>query len=93
MWFSNVPHTRLVEDKGGQNWISRVKDKFKFPGGGTQFIHGADEYLDHISRVLICLDLIFFFRRIGILLDFSDLLVSMYRSFLKLHLVRTREWF
>ena len=93
MWFSNVPHTRLVEDKGGQNWISRVKDKFKFPGGGTQFIHGADEYLDHISRVLICLDLIFFFRRIDILLDFSDLLVSMYRSFLKSLLVRIREWF
>lgn len=56
MWFSNVPHTRLVEDKGGQNWISRDprdKSKFKFPGGGTQFIHGADEYLDLISKVLL----------------------------------------
>ncbi|AES71005.2 putative S-adenosyl-L-methionine-dependent methyltransferase [Medicago truncatula] len=52
VWFSNVPHTRLVEDKGGQNWISRDKDKFKFPGGGTQFIHGADEYLDHISKMI-----------------------------------------
>ncbi|KAK4277922.1 hypothetical protein QN277_015841 [Acacia crassicarpa] len=52
VWYSNVPHTRLVEDKGGQNWISRDKDKFKFPGGGTQFIHGADEYLDHISRIV-----------------------------------------
>ena len=92
MWFSNVPHTRLVEDKGGQNWISRVKDKFKFPGGGTQFIHGADEYLDHISRVLICLGLIFF-RRINLFLDFSDSLVFMYRSFLKLRLVRIQEWF
>lgn len=54
MWFSNVPHTRLVEDKGGQNWISRDpkdKSKFKFPGGGTQFIHGADQYLDQISKV------------------------------------------
>lgn len=52
VWYSNVPHTRLVEDKGGQNWISRDKDKFKFPGGGTQFIHGADEYLNHISRII-----------------------------------------
>lgn len=51
VWFSNVPHTRLVEDKGGQNWISRENDKFKFPGGGTQFIHGADKYLDQISEV------------------------------------------
>lgn len=51
VWFSNVPHTRLVEDKGGQNWISIKKDKFVFPGGGTQFIHGADKYLDQISEV------------------------------------------
>ncbi|ERN08036.1 probable methyltransferase PMT11 [Amborella trichopoda] len=52
VWFSNVPHTRLVEDKGGQNWISRDKDKFKFPGGGTQFIHGADQYLGQISQMV-----------------------------------------
>ncbi|CAN0837624.1 Probable methyltransferase PMT11 [Linum grandiflorum] len=52
VWFSNVPHTRLVEDKGGQNWITKDKDKFKFPGGGTQFIHGADQYLDQISKMV-----------------------------------------
>ncbi|RDX79172.1 putative methyltransferase PMT10, partial [Mucuna pruriens] len=52
VWFSNVPHTRLVEDKGGQNWISIKKDKFVFPGGGTQFIHGADKYLDQISEMV-----------------------------------------
>ncbi|RZC59406.1 hypothetical protein C5167_006707, partial [Papaver somniferum] len=38
VWFVSVPHTRLVEDKGGQNWITRVKHKFVFPGGDTQFI-------------------------------------------------------
>ncbi|KAG1339248.1 putative transcription factor bHLH155 [Cocos nucifera] len=52
VWYNNVPHTRLVEDKGGQNWISRDKDKFKFPGGGTQFIHGANQYLDQISKMV-----------------------------------------
>ncbi|GLT43820.1 hypothetical protein SLA2020_177500 [Shorea laevis] len=52
VWFSNVPHTRLVDDKGGQNWISKDKDKFKFPGGGTQFIHGADKYLDQINQMV-----------------------------------------
>ncbi|KAG0477451.1 hypothetical protein HPP92_014292 [Vanilla planifolia] len=52
VWFNNVPHTRLVEDKGGQNWITRDKDKFKFPGGGTQFIHGADQYLNQISEMV-----------------------------------------
>ncbi|KAK6145396.1 hypothetical protein DH2020_022216 [Rehmannia glutinosa] len=52
VWFSNVPHARLAEDKGGQNWIAIDKDKFKFPGGGTQFIHGADQYLDQIEKML-----------------------------------------
>ncbi|KAL5733168.1 hypothetical protein ACOSP7_032509 [Xanthoceras sorbifolium] len=52
VWYYNVPHTRLVEDKGGQNWISKVKDKFRFPGGGTQFIHGADQYLNQISEMV-----------------------------------------
>ncbi|GKB73015.1 probable methyltransferase PMT10 [Tanacetum coccineum] len=52
VWYVNVPHTRLVEDKGGQNWISRNKDKFIFPGGGTQFIHGANQYLDQISKMV-----------------------------------------
>ncbi|CAA2967704.1 probable methyltransferase PMT11 [Olea europaea subsp. europaea] len=52
VWFSNVPHARLAEDKGGQNWISINKDKFKFPGGGTQFIHGADQYLDQIEKMI-----------------------------------------
>ncbi|KAL6581104.1 hypothetical protein OROMI_007027 [Orobanche minor] len=52
VWFSNVPHARLAEDKGGQNWITIDKDKFKFPGGGTQFIHGADQYLDQIEQMV-----------------------------------------
>ncbi|KAK7301455.1 hypothetical protein RJT34_12319 [Clitoria ternatea] len=52
VWFSNVPHTRLAADTGGQDWISIKKDKFVFPGGGTQFIHGADKYLDQISELV-----------------------------------------
>ncbi|KAL5717266.1 hypothetical protein ACHQM5_010304 [Ranunculus cassubicifolius] len=52
VWFVNVPHTRLVNDKGGQNWILREKEKFKFPVGGTQFIHGAEEYIQQISKMV-----------------------------------------
>ncbi|KAH7299175.1 hypothetical protein KP509_25G076200 [Ceratopteris richardii] len=52
VWYSNVPHTRLVEDKGGQNWIAIKGNKFIFPGGGTQFAHGADEYLDEMERMV-----------------------------------------
>ncbi|KAH7524571.1 hypothetical protein FEM48_Zijuj06G0133700 [Ziziphus jujuba var. spinosa] len=66
VWFSNVPHTRLVEDKGGQNWIAIKKDKFIFPGGGTQFIHGADKYLDQISEMVPEID---FGRNIRVALD------------------------
>lgn len=51
MWYNNVPHAQLAVYKGGQNWIVVYKDKFRFPGGGTQFIHGADQYLDQISKV------------------------------------------
>ncbi|CAK9138490.1 unnamed protein product [Ilex paraguariensis] len=50
VWFDNVPHTRLVEDNGDQNWIARKEDKFIFLGG-TQFIRGADQYLDQISKM------------------------------------------
>ncbi|KAJ9553423.1 hypothetical protein OSB04_017468, partial [Centaurea solstitialis] len=52
VWYSNVPHAQLAEYKGGQNWITVYKDKFRFPGGGTQFIHGADQYLDQISKMV-----------------------------------------
>uniref|UniRef100_A0A803L759 Methyltransferase n=1 Tax=Chenopodium quinoa TaxID=63459 RepID=A0A803L759_CHEQI len=40
------------KDKGGQNWISIKGEKTVFPGGGTQFIHGADQYLDQISQMI-----------------------------------------
>ncbi|GAB4831841.1 hypothetical protein Ancab_005855 [Ancistrocladus abbreviatus] len=52
VWYNNVPHTHLVEDKGGQNWIMRNKDKFIFPRVGTQFIRDADQYLDQISQMI-----------------------------------------
>ncbi|KAL8257526.1 hypothetical protein R6Q59_029567 [Mikania micrantha] len=52
VWYSNVPHAQLAEYKGGQNWIVVKKDKFRFPGGGTQFIHGADQYIDQISKMI-----------------------------------------
>ncbi|CAM8969620.1 unnamed protein product [Rhodiola kirilowii] len=51
VWYINVPHMRLVEDKGAQNWISIAKNKFRFPGGGTQFIR-ADQYIDQISKMV-----------------------------------------
>uniref|UniRef100_A0A7N0TQF9 Methyltransferase n=1 Tax=Kalanchoe fedtschenkoi TaxID=63787 RepID=A0A7N0TQF9_KALFE len=42
----------MVRDKSGQDWITIAKNKFRFPGGGTQFIHGADQYIDQISKMV-----------------------------------------
>ncbi|XXG75289.1 hypothetical protein AAC387_Pa07g3828 [Persea americana] len=52
VWYSNIPDPRLIEDKGGQIRISVRNDRFKFTGGGTQFIHGANQYLDKISQMV-----------------------------------------
>lgn len=51
VWYSNVPHTKLVEVKGHQNWVKVSGQYLTFPGGGTQFIHGALHYIDFLQQV------------------------------------------
>ncbi|CAN1854722.1 Probable methyltransferase PMT26 [Linum perenne] len=50
IWYSNVPHTKLVEYKGHQNWVKVDGKYLTFPGGGTQFKHGALHYIDFINE-------------------------------------------
>ncbi|XP_065873587.1 probable methyltransferase PMT26 [Euphorbia lathyris] len=50
IWYSNVPHTKLAEYKGHQNWVKVSGDYLTFPGGGTQFKHGALHYIDFINE-------------------------------------------
>ncbi|CAJ2676826.1 unnamed protein product [Trifolium pratense] len=50
IWYSNVPHTRLAEYKGHQNWVKVTGEYLTFPGGGTQFKHGALHYIDTIQE-------------------------------------------
>ncbi|AQK99094.1 putative methyltransferase PMT25 [Zea mays] len=52
VWYSNVPHTRLAEYKGHQNWVKVSGDYLLFPGGGTQFKNGALHYIDTIQQAL-----------------------------------------
>uniref|UniRef100_A0A2P2JF19 Uncharacterized protein MANES_02G171900 n=2 Tax=Rhizophora mucronata TaxID=61149 RepID=A0A2P2JF19_RHIMU len=52
VWYYNVPHTKLVEVKGHQNWVAVTGDYLTFPGGGTQFKHGALHYIDFIKNSL-----------------------------------------
>ncbi|CAN6380823.1 unnamed protein product [Urochloa humidicola] len=48
IWYHNVPHKALAEYKGHQNWVKVSGEHLTFPGGGTQFKHGALRYIDLI---------------------------------------------
>ncbi|KAI4345070.1 hypothetical protein L6164_012237 [Bauhinia variegata] len=50
--YYNVPHTKLAEVKGHQNWVKVTGEYLTFPGGGTQFKHGALHYIDFIQQAV-----------------------------------------
>ncbi|XXG87124.1 hypothetical protein AAC387_Pa11g1889 [Persea americana] len=50
IWYYNVPHTQLALFKGHQNWVKVTGEFLTFPGGGTQFVHGALHYIDFIEE-------------------------------------------
>ncbi|GAB4835577.1 hypothetical protein Ancab_000486 [Ancistrocladus abbreviatus] len=52
IWYYNVPNTKLAEVKGHQNWVKVSGEYLTFPGGGTQFKHGALHYIEFIETVL-----------------------------------------
>ena len=59
VWKSNVNHSKLAEVKGGQNWVHENGSMWWFPGGGTHFKHGAEEYIErclsglsHLTMIL-----------------------------------------
>ncbi|PRQ47493.1 putative S-adenosyl-L-methionine-dependent methyltransferase [Rosa chinensis] len=52
IWYHNVPHTLLAEVKGHQNWVKVSGEFLTFPGGGTQFIHGALLYIDFLQNAV-----------------------------------------
>lgn len=51
-WFDNIPHKELSVEKAIQHWIQVEGDRFRFPGGGTMFMNGADAYIDDISKII-----------------------------------------
>ncbi|KAE8656342.1 putative methyltransferase PMT26 [Hibiscus syriacus] len=52
IWYYNVPHTKLAEVKGHQNWVKVTGEYLTFPGGGTQFVNGALHYIDFIQNAV-----------------------------------------
>ncbi|KAK1355452.1 Methyltransferase [Heracleum sosnowskyi] len=51
-WFDNIPHKELSVEKANQHWIQVEGDRFRFPGGGTMFMNGADAYIDDINKII-----------------------------------------
>ncbi|XP_074351330.1 putative methyltransferase PMT24 [Apium graveolens] len=52
IWYHNVPHASLAQFKGHQNWVKLSGEFLTFPGGGTQFIHGALHYIDFLQQAV-----------------------------------------
>ncbi|GMN41242.1 hypothetical protein TIFTF001_010464 [Ficus carica] len=52
IWYDNAPHPKLVDYKKNQNWVQKSGDYFVFPGGGTQFKDGVDNYIKLIEKTL-----------------------------------------
>ncbi|KAL6875793.1 hypothetical protein ACP4OV_013306 [Aristida adscensionis] len=50
--FANAPYKSLTVEKAVQNWVQYEGAVFRFPGGGTQFPHGADKYIDQLASVI-----------------------------------------
>ncbi|KAG8090193.1 hypothetical protein GUJ93_ZPchr0011g27183 [Zizania palustris] len=50
--FANAPYKSLTVEKAVQNWVQYEGRVFRFPGGGTQFPHGADKYIDQLATVV-----------------------------------------
>lgn len=50
--YANAPHKSLTVEKAVQNWVQHEGDLLRFPGGGTQFPHGADAYIDQLASVI-----------------------------------------
>ncbi|RXH96353.1 hypothetical protein DVH24_008857 [Malus domestica] len=50
--YANAPYKSLTVEKAVQNWIQYEGNVFRFPGGGTQFPHGADAYINELAAVI-----------------------------------------
>ncbi|EFJ21402.1 hypothetical protein SELMODRAFT_151943 [Selaginella moellendorffii] len=51
-WYKNVPFEWINSEKANQNWLHKSGEKFIFPGGGTMFPNGVNEYLDQMEELI-----------------------------------------
>ncbi|KAM7277267.1 hypothetical protein ACFE04_019133 [Oxalis oulophora] len=52
IWYANMPHNKIAERKGHQGWMKKEGPYFIFPGGGTMFPDGAEQYIDKLAQYI-----------------------------------------
>ncbi|GAU27887.1 hypothetical protein TSUD_159810 [Trifolium subterraneum] len=52
IWHSNMPHNKIADRKGHQGWMKREGQHFLFPGGGTMFPDGAEQYIEKLGQYI-----------------------------------------
>ncbi|ONM14836.1 putative methyltransferase PMT13 [Zea mays] len=50
IWHDNMPYGKIAERKGHQGWMKHEGSYFIFPGGGTMFPDGAEQYIEKLSQ-------------------------------------------
>ncbi|KAL6882605.1 hypothetical protein ACP4OV_011295 [Aristida adscensionis] len=50
IWHDNMPYGKIAERKGHQGWMKHEGSYFIFPGGGTMFPDGAEQYIDKLTQ-------------------------------------------
>jgi hypothetical protein len=50
IWHDNMPYGKIAERKGHQGWMKEEGSYFIFPGGGTMFPDGAEQYIEKLTQ-------------------------------------------
>ncbi|CAL9094716.1 unnamed protein product [Musa textilis] len=52
IWHDNMPYDKIAERKGHQGWMKEEGPYFIFPGGGTMFPDGAEQYIAKLGQFI-----------------------------------------
>ncbi|XP_042048619.1 probable pectin methyltransferase QUA3 [Salvia splendens] len=52
IWHDNMPYNKIADRKGHQGWMKREGPYFIFPGGGTMFPDGAEQYIEKLKQYI-----------------------------------------
>ncbi|XP_031127247.1 probable methyltransferase PMT13 [Ipomoea triloba] len=52
IFHDNMPYNKIADRKGHQGWMKREGPYFIFPGGGTMFPDGAEQYIEKLKQYI-----------------------------------------